>query len=77
VVWLSNAFPVAKLGATTDFQQTKMSHSINYFQLVVDSKLILNHEGAHAAPITFCKEASEFIVAQKPTPQQSIAPNFQ
>jgi hypothetical protein len=35
-----NAFTVAKVGATNDFQKTEMSHSNNAFQLVVNSKLI-------------------------------------
>jgi hypothetical protein len=40
--WLLHAVPIAKLGTTTDFQRTEMSYSNNDFQLVVDSKLILN-----------------------------------
>jgi hypothetical protein len=44
--WLLHAFLIAKLGTTTDFQRTEMSYSNNDFQLVVDSKLILNCEGA-------------------------------
>jgi hypothetical protein len=75
--WLLNAFPIAKLGTTTDLQRTEVSHFNNDFQLVVDSELILNCEGAHAAPITFCDGSSKFIVALKLMPQQSIAPNFQ
>jgi hypothetical protein len=57
--WLLHAFPIAKLGATTDFQRTEMSYSNNDFQLVVDSKLILNCEGAR----TFPDGSSKFIVA--------------
>jgi hypothetical protein len=57
--WLMHAFPIAKLGTTTDFQRTEMSYSNNDFQLVVDSKLILNCEGA----CTFPDGSSKFIVA--------------
>jgi hypothetical protein len=57
--WLLHAFPIAKLGTTTDFQRTEMSYSNNDFQLVVDSKLILNCEGA----CTFPNRSSKFIVA--------------
>jgi hypothetical protein len=57
--WLLHAFPIAKLGTMTDFQRTEMSYSNNDFQLVVDSKLILNCEGA----CTFPNGLSKFIVA--------------
>jgi hypothetical protein len=66
--WLLHAFPIAKLGTTTDFQRIEMSYSNNDFQLVVNSKLILNCEGACTFPdgsfyccITFRgKEQSRF-----------------
>jgi hypothetical protein len=57
--WLLHAFPITKLGTTTDFQRTEMSYSNNDFQLVVDSKLILNCEGARIFP----DGSSKFIVA--------------
>jgi hypothetical protein len=42
--WSLNAFSVVKLGATTDFQQTEMSHSNKDFWLVVEF-IIPNSEG--------------------------------
>ncbi len=57
--WLLHAFPIAKVGATTDFQRTEMSYYDNDFQLVVDSKMILNCEGAR----TFPNGSSKLIVA--------------
>ena len=51
--WSLNAFSVVKLGATTDFQQTEMSHSNKDFWLVVEF-IIPNSEGeCHISKSTF------------------------
>jgi hypothetical protein len=70
----NNLGPIGLIVKINDLQRTEMSHSTNKFQLVVDSIVILNCEGARAVPITvsegakavpaiFCDRSSKFIVA--------------
>ena len=72
VVW-NNVGPIGLIVKINHLQQTEMSYSTNKFQLVVDSIVILNCEGARAVPITiseganavpaiFCNRSSKSIV---------------